>query len=151
ALLDLPDRRLDGPGDAGGVDQDVDAAAENGSHSRDECADCCPIGDIDGLDQRPRSQRLDLVGQGLQRRRPARGEGQMDPRPRQGEADIGAHPLSSAGHDGDAFAQVSHCYRYRSSMMAWYFSATTRRLTLRVGVSSPPSWVKSPASTANFF
>ena len=41
--------------------------------------------------------------------------------------------------------------RYIDSMTSAYFCLTSRRFTFIVGVSSPPSWVKSPGSTANRF
>ena len=39
--------------------------------------------------------------------------------------------------------------RYIDSMTSAYFARTSRRFTFRVGVSSPPSWVKSSGRTAN--
>src|SRR3989454_11571599 len=71
--LDLPHRRLDGPGDAGGVDEDVDAPAERAPGTLDEALHGGLVGDVAGLDERAAAELLDVARERLQRRAPARG------------------------------------------------------------------------------
>src|SRR5207244_1587008 len=64
-----------------------------------------------------------------------------------GERRDGGDPRG--GHD-DGNLSLEVRQRYSSSIVFVYFVDTTFRFTFSVGVSSPPSWLKSRGSTVNF-
>src|SRR5205085_11215764 len=75
---------------------------------------------------------------------------QRDARPRLGQRPRHRPAKAATGDRDDRGLSRERRQRYSSSMVVRYLFATTLRLTFSVGVSSPPSWVKSPGSTVNF-
>src|SRR5947208_1457202 len=104
--------------------------------------------DVGGRDDRAASRALDQprrlleVGLRAPRQRDARA------RPRQRMGHRAAKPTAGAGDDGNLSREVRQ--RYSSSIVFMYLVDTTFRFTFSVGVSSPPSWLKSTGSTMNF-
>src|SRR5262249_42478398 len=105
--LDLPHWSLDGPRDAGGVDQDVDAA-ECLARASDQTLDGRLVGDVGGDDDRAAAERLDLTGQPLERRLLSARQRHARALTREREADIVAHPLGGPGHDRDTLGELHH-------------------------------------------
>src|SRR2546427_12309593 len=153
AARDLPHRRLDGSGDTGAVDQDIDPTSECGERALDERPHRGLVGDVRGLCERPTTERLDLAGEGLERRDLARREDQVRALAGEREADLAAHPLGRAGHDGDPVLQApphsTASRRSRSRASADrsaggpeppppHVSISTRSPCLRVVVALPP-------------
>src|SRR5207237_6495129 len=99
--------RLDGAGDAGGIDEDVDAPAERVLRALDQALHSGLVGDVGGLDERTAAELLDLPRELPERRDLPSGQRQMRPLARQGQADLGAHALGGAGHDRDAAVEAT--------------------------------------------
>ena len=102
--LDLLHGRLDGAGDAGGVDEDVDAPVGL-QRLRHHTLDGRLVRHVRGNHERPAPLRLDLPLELLEGRDIARGQRQVRSFARQGQADVPAHALGGAGDEGDAILE----------------------------------------------
>jgi len=103
--LDLPDRCLDGPGDAGRVDEDVDPS-KCFTRAGDQALHCGLVGDVGRHHERAAAERLDLAREGLEGRGLARGERQVRAFAGQRQTDVAAHTLGGAGDDGDPVGEL---------------------------------------------